>query len=110
MFTIPKNTGSVESRVKTDYGTLYFTKFDDGRFEYYGLLTIPTKTSFVNIKYPVKPIDVIGVATNYYANINTALVSMSCSVDNARLDIVMQDGSTPTYHTAVNILIKGKWK
>ena len=110
MFTIPKNTGSNQSRVKTDYGTLYFTQFDDGRFEYYGLLELPAKVSFANINYPIKIIDAVGVATNFYATTNTAIASMTCSWERARVDVAMPSGEALTSMTRVNIMIKGKWK
>lgn len=110
MFQIPLNTGFTRYSWSLPEGKIFVTKHDDGRFEYFGKLTVPKNYQTIQFNHGFPAHDVAGVASNIYVNSPYIVVSMTCNDTITRIDYFNLDGSIITANTNINIHVMGFWK
>lgn len=110
MLKIPINCGHKNSIFTSNSHTLYLTKYDDGRFEYYGKITIPGGEGNAKVNHPFTPIFVVAMGSNFFSNTNNNIVSASANTMEARVDVMTNTGLVPQRDAVVNLFVKGTWK
>lgn len=90
---------------------LYLIKYDDGRFEYRGLITVPANAGSVDIPHPMSiAAAASAIGTNYYSNDNVIFISATCNNAFTRIDCVSPTTGIPKKSCGVNVFVQGFWK